>query len=280
MDCFSGAIGGYTRLVSRIGKHVTQEEIAEALGVSREWYSLIENGDVARLAPELLEHIARLYEMGDQDRATLYELAIPEIAAGALRRSMQDGALGTLAAVRRFSQDIAAASSFFESAAKGADTIGRLTCVDCVAITSAASSDGSLLGYAVGPQSRYWSHLSDEVAIESHAFLKSGGVGVSEYVLSADEFASLQHGNACSVEKRSDMSAEEYGYACSVEKWRAFNSKLRARSCVAVPLFENGSFRGILGASWREPREISAIEIDVAETISAIITLAGRHVIP
>jgi transcriptional regulator with XRE-family HTH domain len=63
------------------------------LGVTREWYSLIENGDVVRVAPDLLERIARLYELCDRDLATLYELAAPEIVAGALRGSVRDAAI-------------------------------------------------------------------------------------------------------------------------------------------------------------------------------------------
>lgn len=274
VDPFAGEIGKRIRLVSRIGKRVTQEEISEALEVSREWYSLIENGGAVHVSPGLLERVAALYGLDDRDRATLYYLGAPGISGAVLRRSKHDGALQTIAAVRRFSKRISAASNLMEAAILAAETMEGLVGVDCVSIAAIENSDRTLSGYAVGPRSQFWTPLSNEVALEAHDALKYGGVGVGEYVLTSGEFASLHRPLQF---RRLDGVATEYTYACTVDKWQAFNGKLEARSCLAAPLFEDGCFHGILASWWAEPKRVSDLEIDVAETISSIIALAARQ---
>lgn len=70
------AIGSHPRLKRRIGHAVTQEEVAEAVGVSRVWYALIEagRGDVS---PRLLSRIADALMLGRDDRLELLFLIYP-----------------------------------------------------------------------------------------------------------------------------------------------------------------------------------------------------------
>jgi DNA-binding XRE family transcriptional regulator len=81
------ALGPWERLPVRCGRRVTQEEIAEAAGVSRNWYRRLESGDPIRASSKLLDRLARVFAFTPEERTRLFLLAIPEIAAPAsLRR--------------------------------------------------------------------------------------------------------------------------------------------------------------------------------------------------
>jgi DNA-binding XRE family transcriptional regulator len=69
-------LGDYERLPSRVGKPVTQEEIAEAVGVTRTWYGKLETGDSARPSLTLLRRMAAALMLQPPERAQLFSLAI------------------------------------------------------------------------------------------------------------------------------------------------------------------------------------------------------------
>lgn len=77
-DPNAGHVGTYVRQQNRIGRPFTQEEIAEALDVSRQWYAALEMGASIRPSPALLERIAAVFALRDDERVTLFRLAIPE----------------------------------------------------------------------------------------------------------------------------------------------------------------------------------------------------------
>ena len=52
------ALGPYRRLPSRRGRIVSQEELAEFIGVSRPWYATLESDPAVRPSTALLERIA------------------------------------------------------------------------------------------------------------------------------------------------------------------------------------------------------------------------------
>ena len=74
------ALGPYARLPARCGKPVTQEEIAEAVGVSRVWYGMLESGATVRTSARLLDKLARALMLTSPDRAALFRWAFPELA--------------------------------------------------------------------------------------------------------------------------------------------------------------------------------------------------------
>jgi len=76
----SRTLGSWERLPFRRGRRVTQEEIAEAVGISRNWYRRLENGDAARASAKLLDRIARAFEFTPEERMDLFVLGIPELA--------------------------------------------------------------------------------------------------------------------------------------------------------------------------------------------------------
>ena len=73
------ALGSYTRLPCRRGRPVTQEEMAECLGVSRVWYAKIECDSTVRTSLGLLDRLASTLMVTPEDRTTLFNLAIPEL---------------------------------------------------------------------------------------------------------------------------------------------------------------------------------------------------------
>lgn len=54
--------------------------MAEAVGISRNWYRSLENGYAQRASAKLLDRIAKAFQFTPEERTTLFVLAIPEIA--------------------------------------------------------------------------------------------------------------------------------------------------------------------------------------------------------
>jgi transcriptional regulator with XRE-family HTH domain len=67
---------------------VTQEELAEAVGISREWYRMLESPATIRRSTsvlELLERLADALMVSPEEQATLFRLAVPELREGDVR---------------------------------------------------------------------------------------------------------------------------------------------------------------------------------------------------
>jgi transcriptional regulator with XRE-family HTH domain len=75
--CF---LGESPRLPIRIGKPVTQEEVAEHLEISRGWYSRFEAGAAAGFSIALLGRLCDLLLLSATERADLMQLATPALA--------------------------------------------------------------------------------------------------------------------------------------------------------------------------------------------------------
>jgi transcriptional regulator with XRE-family HTH domain len=74
-------VGPYVRRENRIGRPFTREELAEALDVSRQWYSALEMGSSIRPSIALLDRVATLFTLREDERVELFRLAIREFAA-------------------------------------------------------------------------------------------------------------------------------------------------------------------------------------------------------
>jgi transcriptional regulator with XRE-family HTH domain len=72
-------LGDYGRLPVRWGRPVTQEEMAEAVGVSRVWYALLESGTTIRTSTKVLDRLAIVLMLDPSERARLFHLAVPEL---------------------------------------------------------------------------------------------------------------------------------------------------------------------------------------------------------
>jgi transcriptional regulator with XRE-family HTH domain len=94
------ALGPFRRLPVRHGKAVTQEEIAEALGVSRVWYSMLESGAALNTSLRLLTRLADAFSLSGGDREALFHLALPALRTAALSPVRDDGPLQSMQALR------------------------------------------------------------------------------------------------------------------------------------------------------------------------------------
>ena len=72
------ALGTYVRLPSRRGKPVTQEELAEAIGVTRQWIVILANAR-GRASAALLHRLADALMITPEERAMLFHLAMPDL---------------------------------------------------------------------------------------------------------------------------------------------------------------------------------------------------------
>lgn len=72
-------LGESRRFPTRIGKVVTQEELAEHLGISRQWYARFEGGAPAGFSTQLLSRLSDLLMLSASERAEFVRLAMPEL---------------------------------------------------------------------------------------------------------------------------------------------------------------------------------------------------------
>jgi transcriptional regulator with XRE-family HTH domain len=73
-------LGPHARHPSRLGKRVTQEELAEAVGITREWYAKLESGlATTRASTGLLDRMANALMLTPAERATLFHVAVSEL---------------------------------------------------------------------------------------------------------------------------------------------------------------------------------------------------------
>jgi transcriptional regulator with XRE-family HTH domain len=91
------SLGPFLRLPARIGKMPTQEEIAEAVGISRVWYAMLESDRRVRVSAQVLARISEVLMVSAGERDELFSLALPELRSVALT----DRSTALLAALAR-----------------------------------------------------------------------------------------------------------------------------------------------------------------------------------
>jgi DNA-binding XRE family transcriptional regulator len=74
------ALGDFVRLPNRIGKVVSQEEFAEAIGVSRYWYGMLEVGRPVRPSISLIQRICDALMLDERKRVEFVELGLPGLS--------------------------------------------------------------------------------------------------------------------------------------------------------------------------------------------------------
>lgn len=80
LDPHTTTLGEHERISSRWGRRISQEEIAEAIGVSRGWYVSLESGKPIRCSVTFLGRVAAALNATPPERAILFTLAIPELS--------------------------------------------------------------------------------------------------------------------------------------------------------------------------------------------------------
>lgn len=104
------SLGPYLRVRSRVGKFVTQEEVAEAVGISRNWYVRLETAEGIRVSPTILGRVADVLMLNIAERAEMFRLAVPELGSLSLEPARYE-AIETFRSLRSLGQKLWAASS-------------------------------------------------------------------------------------------------------------------------------------------------------------------------
>ncbi len=237
---------------------MTQEELAEALAISREWYCAIENGRCAAITAGLATKIAQL----------LYDRRV----ARQIEDCVQGDPVLNLAEMRQYVTRVSAAASYDDAAVEAMETGARLLAVDCVGVINLEDA-GGIRGRATGRRARFWKPMCDRVVHEAHRALRHGGVGVSEHVPTADERAGEQ---SVRLAFESPSAAHgDYEYECPADVWREFNADLGVGSVIAVPLLDRQGYRGTIAVSWCEPRRIELREVEMLHSLASVLQLVS-----
>ncbi|HYZ17548.1 MAG TPA: helix-turn-helix transcriptional regulator [Candidatus Acidoferrum sp.] len=92
------SLGPYLRRPMRVGRAVSQEELSEAAGITRQWYGMLEADRAIRVSAAALSRIADALMMDPVERAALFRLAVPELRS----TSLTDRSRAVLAAFGSF----------------------------------------------------------------------------------------------------------------------------------------------------------------------------------
>jgi transcriptional regulator with XRE-family HTH domain len=108
------SLGRYLRVPGRIGKAVTQEEVAEAVGISRQWYAMLESDRVVSPSAAVLGRLAEALMMSSAERSALFRLALPELRLASPSRTSRE-ILDAFGSLRRLMRRLWAATSEAEA---------------------------------------------------------------------------------------------------------------------------------------------------------------------
>jgi transcriptional regulator with XRE-family HTH domain len=120
------SLGRYLRLPARRGKVVTQEELAEAIGVSRVWYAMLESGAALNTSPRLLARLAEALDLSDENRNVLFKLAVPELSVAGRAFSMVKDLSGSIVPLRTAARRLWSATSELEILSTVAEAINGI----------------------------------------------------------------------------------------------------------------------------------------------------------
>jgi len=122
----SASLGRYVRLPARRGKAVTQEELAEIIGVSRVWYAMLESGAALNTSPRVLARLADALDLSADDRKMLFKLALPEFSATASAFTVAKNLSSAVVPLRTAARRLWSATSEAEILSEAAEAINTI----------------------------------------------------------------------------------------------------------------------------------------------------------
>ena len=164
VDPGTETLGAYKRLSQKRGRAVSQEEMAEAIGVSRTWYALLESGASVQPSVPLLNRVADALGASPDERNALFRLAIPALDRGLAREAQQT--FESLSLVRTTSNRLRSANSNDDALAIAAECAANWF-DDALLIVSAKRTESGSWNWSVGlnrgvvPNERFAPQLSD-----------------------------------------------------------------------------------------------------------------------
>jgi transcriptional regulator with XRE-family HTH domain len=116
----AASLGNVLRFPHRVGRSVSQEEVAEAVGISRVWYATLESGRAARASIALLEKLANVLMLTAEQRTAVFQLAVPELSTRDLE-ARNNGILQASVQLRKSMRRLWSAASVEEALAIAAE---------------------------------------------------------------------------------------------------------------------------------------------------------------
>lgn len=294
---------GLPGLGSRRVPGLRREEVAELAGVSVKWYEQFEGaGGERRFSATFVQRIADALLLDERQRATLFRLALPEIdfAVEHYERSSRDGALQSLAQMRELVRRVSTVSSFESCVQACVEVLENIIAPTSVSVAALLRNDDTPRAFAVGTKAQlvrpsfanqciaanYPSRFGLTIFNEerparedtndgSFAFLQrtSDGKSFTVRVMSSTPDVACQL--ADNTPNHDDATVRDT--TTNAEVYWDWNLELQSRASLAHGLFERGSYRGNVSALWTEPHAVSALEIEVLQTASAIVALAAGN---
>lgn len=255
----AASLGNVLRLPCRVGKAVSQEEVAEAVGISRVWYVRLETGRSVSTSVALLERLANALMLNDTQRAELFPFAPAEISSRAM--DLRHGAvLETCGRIRRAAKRLWSASSVEEALTIAAEE------------STTHFSDAGMVGFVHRIAPGRW----------NRPLVADGGMGRQNKLLFEDLSASLgpeQFDEVAlypmffepgDVGTRESLAATSIGAAYEAAVAR---HNLQRSALLHVRISGGGVIGGITIKHASE-REYSEIERAVLATIASLASLA------
>jgi transcriptional regulator with XRE-family HTH domain len=255
----AASLGKFLRLPRRVGKAVSQEEVAEAVGISRVWYVNLETGRSVRTSVGLLERLANTLMLNDTQRAELFPFAPAEFSSRAME--LRHGAvLAACGSIRRAAKRLWSASSVEEAFTIAAED------------SSTHFSDAGLVGFVHRTAPGRW----------NRPLVADGGMGRQSNLLVDDLEASLgpeqfdEVGLYPMLLEPGDVGTRESRAATSIgAAYEATLARhnLQRSALLHVRISGGGVIGGILVKHASE-REYSETERAVLATIASLASLA------
>jgi transcriptional regulator with XRE-family HTH domain len=127
---------------------VTQEELAEAVGVSRVWYAQLEIGTSKRVSTDLLGRLGDALMLDKAQRATLFQLGIPELARTTLRPS-STAMIDALSQMHCFAKRLWTASTEAEALTIATEGLAECFCDSRLIVSGRRNETGQWLHQAL-----------------------------------------------------------------------------------------------------------------------------------
>ncbi len=232
---------------SKRGGSLTQDHVAELIGVSRQWYLRFEAGDVSEPTLSLIRRTAKALRLSPADVETLWRLAsqdaLPELAH---RERRTDG-------------DVLASTRTLRDFARRSSTACDVSELATLAADAAAMAIGSSLYYVGLVEGRFASFIAASGSGEALVGLRSSD---------EDSYASrLAKGETVSCPSIARSGAEIIV---------AFGRLTAMRSFAATTLEDRGVVVALVGVMCGVEREYSEYDLAALEAVRAIAELALR----
>jgi transcriptional regulator with XRE-family HTH domain len=251
-------------------------EVAELARVSPGWYEQFESGKSQRtFSPAFVQRVAAALRLNDQEQATLFRLALPEVASATriVEQSTHAGVTRLLAQTRDFARRLGAANSYEEAVNAAVEAAQAIVEPSCATVASVESGLARLRMFAAGPRAGYVGRALLRCMLDMNAETRNGAVVLCEH---------SPHPNAVGENADHPVRLELFdgiqtagAHRIDGATYRLYNRDLLLRSEIVAGLFENGAYRGVLSCSWKEPRVHLPIEIATIQTLVAMVTLVA-----